>query len=147
VRLVALLAGEQSPRWRLAGAGLSRSSGPHLARGQVLEKARGTVNPTGCPERWIGIGSRLSTAEGGTGSQANGAVRFWLEFGLRFTRFRTSATPGTYRGSRTGKRAQEGAVGGKGLTRGGEGRSVLVEGGLGQCCRAPGASVDGAHGR
>jgi hypothetical protein len=72
------------------------------------------VNPTERPERRIGIGPRLSTAEGGTGSQANSAVRFWLEFGLHFTWFRASATPGTYRGGlargkghRRGRSAEE----------------------------------------
>jgi hypothetical protein len=59
---------EVTPPWRrLAGDGLSRPSGPHLARGQALEKARGTVNPTGRPGRWIGVGSRLSTAEAALG--------------------------------------------------------------------------------
>jgi hypothetical protein len=53
---------------------------------------------TGRPRRRIGVGSRLSTVEGGTGSPANGAVRSWLEFGLCFTRFRTSATLESYRG-------------------------------------------------
>jgi hypothetical protein len=94
--LAALLAGEQSRRRRLAGAGLSRLSGPHLARGQVLEEARGTVNPSGHPGQRIGGPVEALHGRGGTGSLANGAVRFWLEFGLRFTRFRTSATLGTY---------------------------------------------------
>jgi hypothetical protein len=44
-------------------------------------------------------------------------------------------------GHRRGRPAEEG------LTRGGEGRSALVEGGRGVRCRAPGASVAGAHGR
>jgi hypothetical protein len=48
-------------------------------------------------------------------------------------------------GLSTGIRHRRGAVDGKGLTRGGEGRSELVAGGLGVGCRAPGASVGGAH--
>jgi hypothetical protein len=66
------------------------------------------VNPTERPERRIGIGPRLSTAEGGTGSQVNGAVRFWLEFGLHFTWFRASATPGTYGGVSHGEKGTGG---------------------------------------
>jgi hypothetical protein len=55
------------PWWQLAGDGLSRPSGPHLARGQALEKARGTVNPTGHLGRQIRVGSRLSTVEAALG--------------------------------------------------------------------------------
>jgi hypothetical protein len=70
----AAIARRRSSPWRrVAGDGLSRPSGPHLARGQALEEARSTVNPTGHPGRRIGVGSRLPIAECGTGSPANGA--------------------------------------------------------------------------
>jgi hypothetical protein len=56
------------------------------------------------------IGARVDAPheEGGSGSPANGEVRFWLEFGLHFTRFRASATPGTYRGVSHGEKGTGG---------------------------------------